>query len=279
MSVFGYSLSAHSSPRAPSCPPPPPPLLLARSQQQPSLRPHRGTGSRKVAQPVSAATRPLKRQGKRHSWNGRSRDTGSCSSVDGESAPFPGGGPEGKSFFPLLGCSAISSPASGTQTFRAVFYVSSSKGGEDSSARDTVSKPPSPSSFASEQQGPVRGRNAFSPATCPAVEPGKGHSAFPDPTSGCVAFRVGSLCSTSLHHREYVGGSPGNHQTRLHDSVCQASFRVQFTSVLNKDAPVLRVEIAVLLAKDVIEPVPPAEVKSGLYSPYFIVPVTVRLCD
>ncbi len=47
---------------------------------------------------------------------------------------------------------------------------------------------------------------------------------------------------------------------------------VQFTSVLNKDAPVLRAEVAVLLAKDAIEPVPPAEMKSGFYSPYFIVP-------
>ncbi|KAL0168810.1 hypothetical protein M9458_037032, partial [Cirrhinus mrigala] len=35
---------------------------------------------------------------------------------------------------------------------------------------------------------------------------------------------------------------------------------------------VLRAEIAVLLAKDAIEPVPPAEIKSGFYSPYFIVP-------
>ncbi|KAL0150698.1 hypothetical protein M9458_054002 [Cirrhinus mrigala] len=38
------------------------------------------------------------------------------------------------------------------------------------------------------------------------------------------------------------------------------------------DASVLRAEIAVLLAKDAIEPVPPAEMKSGFYSPYFIVP-------
>ncbi len=47
---------------------------------------------------------------------------------------------------------------------------------------------------------------------------------------------------------------------------------VRFTSVLNKDAPVLRAEVAVLLAKDTIEPVPSAEMKSGFYSPYFIVP-------
>ncbi len=36
--------------------------------------------------------------------------------------------------------------------------------------------------------------------------------------------------------------------------------------------PVLREEIAVLLANDAIEPVPPAERRQGFYSPYFIVP-------
>ncbi len=39
-----------------------------------------------------------------------------------------------------------------------------------------------------------------------------------------------------------------------------------------RDAPVLCVEIAVLQAKDVIAPVPPAEMKQGFYSSYFIVP-------
>ncbi len=47
---------------------------------------------------------------------------------------------------------------------------------------------------------------------------------------------------------------------------------IRFTSVLSKDAPVLRAEVAILLAKDAIEPVPPAEMKSGFNSPYFIVP-------
>ncbi|KAL0152682.1 hypothetical protein M9458_052405 [Cirrhinus mrigala] len=37
-------------------------------------------------------------------------------------------------------------------------------------------------------------------------------------------------------------------------------------------AAVLCAEVAVLLAKDTIKPVPPAEMKSGFYSPYFIVP-------
>ncbi len=47
---------------------------------------------------------------------------------------------------------------------------------------------------------------------------------------------------------------------------------VHFNSVKAVDAPVLCAEIAVLLAKDAIEPVPPADMRSGFYSPYFIVP-------
>ncbi len=43
-------------------------------------------------------------------------------------------------------------------------------------------------------------------------------------------------------------------------------------SVAVRNAPVLREEIAVLLAKEAIEPVPPAKWRQGFYSPYFIVP-------
>ncbi len=44
------------------------------------------------------------------------------------------------------------------------------------------------------------------------------------------------------------------------------------TLVAVRNAPVLREGIAVLLAKDAIEPVPPAEMRQGFHSPYFIVP-------
>ncbi|XP_077100160.1 uncharacterized protein LOC143751477 [Siphateles boraxobius] len=47
---------------------------------------------------------------------------------------------------------------------------------------------------------------------------------------------------------------------------------IHSTTVRAADAHVLRAEIAVLLAKDAIEPVPPADMRSGHYSPYFIVP-------
>ncbi len=46
---------------------------------------------------------------------------------------------------------------------------------------------------------------------------------------------------------------------------------VHFTSVKAVDAPILRSEIAVLLAKDAIEPVTP-DMWSGFYNPDFIVP-------
>ncbi len=47
---------------------------------------------------------------------------------------------------------------------------------------------------------------------------------------------------------------------------------MQFTSVKIANAHVLRAVIAVLLAKDAIEPVPPVKTKTGFYSPYLIVP-------
>ncbi len=46
---------------------------------------------------------------------------------------------------------------------------------------------------------------------------------------------------------------------------------VLYTSVQGESTTVLSAEIAVLL-KDVIKPVPPAKMKKGFYSPYFIVP-------
>ena len=47
---------------------------------------------------------------------------------------------------------------------------------------------------------------------------------------------------------------------------------VRYTPVLSECAPVMRADIAVLLVKGAIEPVPPADMKTGFYSPYFIVP-------
>ncbi len=102
--------------------------------------------------------------------------------------------------------------------------------------------------------------------------------------------RAGSLCSTTLPHRGYVGSagtvsrslvsSPSRWLLRtirlgyaIQFAWCPPKFRgIWFTSIKAVFAPVLRAEVTVLLAKYAIEPVPPAGMRSGFYSPYFIVP-------
>ncbi|XDV15041.1 hypothetical protein PO909_015189 [Leuciscus waleckii] len=105
------------------------------------------------------------------------------------------------------------------------------------------------------------------------------------------AVRVGSLHSTALPHPGYICGAVGPACTvsgslavlpsptrwlirtirlgyRIQFAWRPPAFRgIQFTHVLADNAPVLRAEIAVPLAKDAIEPVPPAEMKTGFYSP------------
>ncbi len=101
--------------------------------------------------------------------------------------------------------------------------------------------------------------------------PGPGRCVPPCCSSAGMSVCVGSTGSAP----QSVPVAPADHQTQLRDSVRPASskFRgIRFTSVKAIDAPVLRAEIAVLLAKDAIEPVPPADMRSGFYSPYFIVP-------
>ncbi len=58
-----------------------------------------------------------------------------------------------------------------------------------------------------------------------------------------------------------------DHLTRLRDSV-----RPAFSQLPPHSSKGLCGEITVLLARDVMEPVPPADMKTGFYSPYFIVP-------
>ncbi len=260
-------------------PPAAPPFAPAWPQQQASLRPQRGAGSRKVAQPVSFPARPVKCQGKRRSWNGRTRVTGSCSSGDGESAPSPGGGPGGKSFFPFLGCSATGSPASGTQTFRAVSYVPK---GARTAVHGTQSRHPRPP-LLSPVGSRVRSEDAM-PSPVPPAQPWSQVSVaprtqtplrdvLPSESGPCAPLHcptVGTSVAPLVPLVRSLGAwltlprpSPWLLRTiRLSYTIqfarCPPKFRgVQFTSVLNKDAPVLRAEMAVLLAKDVFQCIRP----------------------
>ncbi len=104
--------------------------------------------------------------------------------------------------------------------------------------------------------------------------------------------RARSLHSTSLPYCGYVGGpdgpaclgagscpavslAPKDHLTRLCDSVRPASSQVRGHPPHSSEGsrcPCLVRGITVLLAKDVMVPVPPADMKAGFFSPYFIVP-------
>ncbi len=72
-----------------------------------------------------------------------------------------------------------------------------------------------------------------------------------------------------------VSLAPEDHLTRLCDSVRPVSSQVQGHpphSSEGSQCPWLVRGISVLLAKDVMVPVPPADMKAGFFSPYFIVP-------
>ncbi len=281
----GCSPSVCSSPRGASTSAP------ARPQQQPALWPQCGAVRRRPAQPASAPAKHVKRQGQ-----AAVPETGDPEPLDPAlqemvTAPLlpPEEGRVENLLFPF--CSVPK-----TSIKEQFLFPPGPKRARMAGLRDLVSTLPSPSLFASGQQGPVRGRDAFSRIPCPTMEPGQCHTTHSDPTSRRTAFRVGPLCSISLPHRGYVSNSPGpactvpgglarapqavslapeDYQTRLRVSVRPASPQVQGHSVhlsVEQGCPVLHAEVAVLLTKDAIEPVPPAEMKSGFYSPYFIVP-------
>ncbi len=72
-----------------------------------------------------------------------------------------------------------------------------------------------------------------------------------------------------------VSLAPKDHLTRLCDSARPASSQVQGHPPHSSEGsrcPCLVRGITVLLAKDVMEPVPPADMKAGFFSPYIIVP-------
>ncbi len=72
-----------------------------------------------------------------------------------------------------------------------------------------------------------------------------------------------------------VSQAPVDHLTRLCDSVHPVSTQVQGHPPHISEGswcPCLVRGIVVLLAKDMMEPVPPANTKAGFFSPYIIVP-------
>ncbi len=263
--------------------------------QQPPAKQRRGAGRRAAAPPVQAPAKPGGKRRSKRPWDGRPRDGDVCSSGDGErTTPSPGGGPGGESF---VSFSATGLTVSGTQNLdkRAVSSISGSPEGTGGCERVKLELH-SPSSLASGQLWAVRegGQSHYSRTLCRNAGKCVTHA---DPASDRQRdARAGSLRSPSLPYRGYVGGFVGVTSTvlgglastpqpvSLAPPYIRLGYAIQFTrrppkyrvihftTVRAADAPILRAEIAVLLAKDAIEPVPPADMRSVFYSPYFIVP-------
>ncbi len=267
-------------------------------------RPNRHIG--RCVEPLAGERRPpasqpgpkSSRKSTKRPWRGQPGDVGVCSfSGDGEywAAPSPGGGPGGESSVSFCFCSAAGPRASGTHLLkeRAISFSSGFSGPWDDSVRRPASSLSLTTHFASSQESTVQGRHS-SPRTSGQSRSGPGSSvrmpqnAPPSVPSTPTPFRC-TTTGTSIvpleplaQHLEAWLTLPS--LSRWLTRTIRLGYAIQFarrppkfngvleTSVAVRNAPVLREEIAVLLAKDAIEPVPPAEMRQGFYSPYFIVP-------
>ncbi len=103
-------------------------------------------------------------------------------------------------------------------------------------------------------------------------ESGECYSSHPDPVPCRHRPWAGSLFSTTLPHRGYVGGSAGSAGTVSWSQAsapqsCGGTIRLGYSDSVRPASP-----LSCMLAKDAIEPAPTAGMKSGFYSPYFILP-------
>ncbi len=276
---------------------PPASSRAAPPQAESTHRPVHRASRRRAAPPASQPGPKSSRKSTKRPWRGQPGDVGVCSfSGDGENsaAPSPGGSSVSFCF-----CSAAGPRASGTHLLkeRAISFSSGFSGPWDDSVRRPASSLSPTTHFASSQESTVRGRHS-SPRT--SGQSRSGPREFGEDASERTAFYAIHPYSLSLHHHRYVDCAVGAACTasggvahaaqpvslaHAHNSIQYANrYAIQFarrppkfngvleTSVAVRNAPVLREEIAVLVAKDAIEPVPPAEMRQGFYSPYFIVP-------
>ncbi len=272
----------------------PPATAPAPTQQTPPAKQRRGAGRRAAAPPVQAPTKPGGKRRSKRPWDGRRRVGDVCSSGDGErTTPSPGGGPGGESF---VSFSATGLTVSGTQNLdkRAVSSISGSPEGTGVVNESNLSythPPLSPVGSCGRFERAVN-RTTHAPSAGTQVSashtPTRLRTGNETPEPGpCVPPRcptagtsVGSLVSLVRFWGAWLAlPNPSRWLLRTirHGYAIQFARRppkyrgIHFTTVRAADAPILRAEIAVLLAKDAIDPVPPSDMRSGFYSPYFIV--------
>ncbi len=258
-------------------------------------RPNRHIG--RCVEPLAGERRPpasqpgpkSSKKSTKRPWRGQPGDVGVCSfSGDGENsaAPSPGGGPGGESSVSFCFCSTFSKKE------QIPFPPGSQVHG--TTVCDALPPHSRPRPIL-----PVAKRVRFgddipphAPLASPVRDPGSSvrmpQNAPPSVPSTPTPFRCTST-GTSIVPLEPLAQRLEvwltlSSLSRWLTRTIRLGYAIQFarrppkfngvleTLVAVRNAPVLREEIAVLLAKDAIEPVPPAEMRQGFYSPYFIVP-------
>ncbi|KAI2659451.1 ORF V: Enzymatic polyprotein [Labeo rohita] len=224
------------------------------------LAARRRAGRGRAAPPASQGPVTRKRSAKR----GENRSLGD----DNINVPTPGGGPGAVT-------GRVNSLTSGVQAPSSLFEQRPRSVSSDSDSEPDVA------SAGTREEGkrcPVQsdfspGRSSFwdqspspSPPGCPTAVTSVNVPLIP------LATRLGAWLQLPSPSRWLI------RTVRLGYAIQFARRPPRYRGVLSTSvhsdthAAVLRAEVAVLLAKDAIEPVPPAEMKSGFYSPYFIVP-------
>ncbi len=253
---------------------PPVSSRAAPPRSESSPRPARRASHRSTAPPVFQLAPISSREAIKQPWHGQPGDVGSCSiSGDGEdsAAPSPEGGlGENHSFCSAAGSRAhIVKERAGGMLTRPRTILPAAKRVRLGDAVPPHAPLASPyrdsgsSARMSKNAGPSV-PSSLTPICCITV----GTSIVPlEPLARCLEAWLALPSPSCWLTRKIRLGYAIQFARR------PPKFRgVLETAVAAQNAPVLREEIAVLLAKDAIEPVPPAEMRQGFYSPYFIVP-------
>ncbi len=260
---------------------PPASSRAAPPQAESTHRPVRRASRRRAAPPASQPGPKSSRKSTKRPWRGQPGDVGVCSfSGDGENsaAPSPGGGPGGESSVSFCFCSTFSK--------KEQFPFPPGSQVHGTTVCDALPPHSRPRPIL-----PVAKRVRFgddipphAPLASPVRDPGSSvrmpQNAPPSVPSTPTPFRC-TTTGTSIVPLEPLAQRLEAWLTlpslsRWLTRTIRLGYAIQFarrsSQVAVRNAPVLREEIAVLLAKDAIEPVPPAEMRQGFYSPYFIVP-------
>ncbi len=274
---------------------PPASSRAAPPRAEAEARPARRASRRSATSPASHPGPKSSRKSTKRPWRGQPGDVGVCSfSGDDEDsvAPSPGGGPGGESYIPLYLCSAAGPRVTYSKKEQFPFPPGFQVHGSTVCDALPPHSRPRPILPAAKRARFGDAVPPHAPLASPLWDPGSSawmlQNALPSLPSSSTPLRC-TTAGTSIVPLEPLARrleawlalpSPSRWLTRT----IRLGYAIQFarrppkfsgvleTSVEARNAPVLREEIAVLLAKDAIEPVPPAEMRQGFYSPYFIVP-------